>query len=142
MIDATFVEVPRQRNTHDENAQVKAGETPADWQMPVNKSKLRQKDVEALLDHSEDESGKKRAIYADSAYRSQQKEASLATANIPSQICEKGARNHPLTAEQKASNTENPEFGSGLSMSLGRRRRWEVTSCAPSGCCVRGSRLA
>ncbi len=43
MIDATFVEVPRQRNTRDENAQVKAGETPADWQMPVNKSKLRQK---------------------------------------------------------------------------------------------------
>ncbi len=39
----------------------------------------------------------------DSAYRSQQKEASLATANIASQICEKGARNHPLTAEQKAS---------------------------------------
>ncbi len=61
---------------------------------------------EALLDHSEDESGKKRAIYADSAYRSQEKEASLATANIARQICEKGARNQPLTAEQKASNTE------------------------------------
>ncbi len=168
MIDATFVEVPRQRNTRDENAQVKAGETPADWQMPVNKSKLRQKDVaarwtqkntashygfknhinvdqgnklvqsyavtdaaihdsqvfEALLDHSEDESGKKRAIYADSAYRSQQKEASLATANIPSQICEKGARNQPLTAEQKTSNTEKsrvrvrvePVFGAQAQM--------------------------
>ncbi len=37
---------------------------------------------EALLDHSEDEGGKKRTIYADSAYRSQEKEASLATANI------------------------------------------------------------
>ncbi len=61
---------------------------------------------EALLDHSEDEGGKKRAIYADSAYRSQEKEASLATANIASQICEKGAHNYPLTAEQKASNTE------------------------------------
>ncbi len=45
---------------------------------------------EALLDQSEDANGKKRAIYADSAYRSQEKEASLATANIPSQICEKG----------------------------------------------------
>ncbi len=32
MIDATFVEVPRQRNTREENAQVKAGETPAEWQ--------------------------------------------------------------------------------------------------------------
>ena len=30
----------------------------------------------------------------------------LAAANIPSQICEKGARNHPLTEEQKASNKE------------------------------------
>ena len=30
----------------------------------------------------------------------------MAAANFPSQICEKGARNHPLAAEQKSSNTE------------------------------------
>ena len=45
-------------------------------------------------------------VYADSAYRSQEKETGLAANNIPSQVCEKGARNHPLTEEQKAANTE------------------------------------
>jgi hypothetical protein len=31
MIDASFVEAPRQRNTREENAQIKAGNTPAEW---------------------------------------------------------------------------------------------------------------
>ena len=31
MIDATFVEVPRPRNSRDENAPIKAGETPTAW---------------------------------------------------------------------------------------------------------------
>ena len=148
MIDATFVEVPRQRNTREENAQVKAGDTPGEWQQPSAKTKLSQKDLdarwtqknnenhygyknhinadqdhklvqsyavtdasvhdsqvfEALLDQSEDENGNKRAVYADSAYRSQEKEAQLAAANISSQISEKGSCQHPLTEEQKASN--------------------------------------
>ena len=148
MVDATFVEVPRQRNTREENARIKAGATPEEWQTPAAQAKLSQKDLDArwtqkhhenhygyknhinadqdhklvqsyavtnasvhdspvfeeLLDQSEDEHGNKRAVYADSAYRSQQKEAALAAANLPSQICEKGARNHPLTEAQKASN--------------------------------------
>jgi IS5 family transposase len=43
IIDASFVEAPRQRNTHAENAQIKNGVIPEEW--PVNK--LRQKDVDA-----------------------------------------------------------------------------------------------
>ncbi|HEY8096530.1 MAG TPA: IS5 family transposase [Methylobacter sp.] len=149
MIDATFVEVPRQRNSREENEQIKAGETPADWQQPKAKAKLRQKDVQArwtkknneshygyknhvnvdqankliqgfevtdaavhdsqmfdfVLDQTAQEDGNKRTVYADSAYRSQEREAQLAEAGIPSQICEKGARNCPLTEAQKASNT-------------------------------------
>jgi IS5 family transposase len=31
MIDAAFVEVPRQRNTREENASIKEGETPEEW---------------------------------------------------------------------------------------------------------------
>jgi IS5 family transposase len=148
MIDATFVEVPRQRNTREENDQIKAGETPTDWKEPKAKAKLRQKDVDArwtkknnesyfgyknhvnvdqgnklvqayevtdasvhdsqvfdfLLDQEAQEDGSKRAVYADSAYRSQEKEAQLAAAEIPSQICEKGARGYPLTDVQKATN--------------------------------------
>ena len=148
MIDATFVEVPRQRNTREENDQIKAGEIPADWQKPEAKAKLRQKDVDArwtkknnesyygyknhvnvdqenklvqayevtdasvhdsqvfdfLLDQDAQEDGSKRTVYADSAYRSQEKEEQLAAAEIPSQICEKGTRGCPLTDVQKATN--------------------------------------
>ena len=45
MMDASFVEVPRQRNTREENAQIKCGEVPDDWQDDANK--LRQKDLSA-----------------------------------------------------------------------------------------------
>lgn len=45
MVDATIVEVPRQRNSREENAKVKQGETPTEWiDQP---RKLAQKDVDA-----------------------------------------------------------------------------------------------
>lgn len=43
--DASFVEVPKQRNTRDENKQIKQGETPEAWKKQPNK--LRQKDRDA-----------------------------------------------------------------------------------------------
>ena len=146
MIDATFVEVPRQRNNREENATIKSGKTPQEWYQ--NPNKLRQKDTDArwvkknneryygyknhinadqtnklvqsfavsnaavhdsqvfeeLLDQTIDTEGKKRPIYADSAYRSKDQEESLADKGFESQIHEKGTRCHPLTDEQKASN--------------------------------------
>ncbi|MFZ5807624.1 MAG: IS5 family transposase [Verrucomicrobiota bacterium] len=45
IIDASFVEVPRQRNSREENAQIKKGETPEAWKNQMNK--LRHKDVDA-----------------------------------------------------------------------------------------------
>ena len=45
IIDATIVPAPRQRNSRDENAAVKAGETPPDWE--TNPAKNRQKDKDA-----------------------------------------------------------------------------------------------
>ena len=45
LIDASFVEVPKQRNNKDENEQIKAGEIPEEWK--EDEAKLRQKDVEA-----------------------------------------------------------------------------------------------
>ena len=47
MIDATFAEVPRQRNSQEENLQVKAGETAVEWNQQENKSVLAQKDLDA-----------------------------------------------------------------------------------------------
>ena len=45
LVDASFVDVPRQRNTRDENATIKGGGTPAEWaEAPA---KQRQKDVDA-----------------------------------------------------------------------------------------------
>ena len=57
-----------------------------------------------LLDQSKDENGNKRAVFADSAYRSKEQEARLEVVGIESQVCEKGSRGHPLTEEQKAAN--------------------------------------
>lgn len=144
MIDATFVEASKQRNSREENAQIKAGTPPEDWA----ENKARQKDVDArwtkkndethygyknhvnadeknkliqdyavtdaavhdsqvfeeLLDHTPTEDGEKRPVYADSAYRSQERECGLVDQQIRSEICEKGSRNHPLTEAQKESN--------------------------------------
>ena len=45
MVDASFVEVPRQRNSRDENSQIKKGEVPKEWE--ENPHKLSQKDTDA-----------------------------------------------------------------------------------------------
>jgi transposase, IS5 family len=45
MVDATFVEVPRQRNSRDENAGIKDGRVPEGWEEQRNM--LRQKDMDA-----------------------------------------------------------------------------------------------
>ena len=45
MVDASFVEAPRQRNTREENKQIKAGEIPEDWKNKPHK--LAQKDLDA-----------------------------------------------------------------------------------------------
>jgi IS5 family transposase len=148
-IDATFVEVPKQRNSREENAQIKEGQVLEAWDKPEAQAKRRQKDTEArwtkkndekhygyknhinadagnkliqsysvthaavhnsqvfdeLLDQTIDTDGNKRAVYADSAYRSEaQEQQRLADADIESQVCEKGARGKPLTEEKKLSN--------------------------------------
>lgn len=45
ILDASFVEVPKQRNSKEENEQIKQGETPKDWKKKNHK--LAQKDVDA-----------------------------------------------------------------------------------------------
>ena len=47
IIDATFVDVPRQRNSREENQKIKKGEIPEEWQSPENAKKLVQKDTDA-----------------------------------------------------------------------------------------------
>ena len=45
IIDASFVEAPRQRNSREKNKEIKAGKTPSEWDEQPNKK--RQKDVDA-----------------------------------------------------------------------------------------------
>jgi len=49
MIDATFVEVPKSRNSREDNAKLKAGEIPEDWlkEDPATVNMRRQKDTDA-----------------------------------------------------------------------------------------------
>jgi IS5 family transposase len=47
IIDASFAEAPKQRNTREENETLKGGETPEEWQTPGNEAKLSQKDTDA-----------------------------------------------------------------------------------------------
>ena len=45
IVDASFVEVPRQRNSRDENKEIKEGNTPKDWDKNIHKK--CQKDIDA-----------------------------------------------------------------------------------------------
>jgi len=47
IVDATFVDVPRQRNTKNENDEIKEGKTPKEWEKKKNRNKKAQKDVNA-----------------------------------------------------------------------------------------------
>lgn len=49
IVDATFVDAPRQRNTREENQKIKDGNVPEEWkkQEPKAQHKLRQKDTDA-----------------------------------------------------------------------------------------------
>jgi IS5 family transposase len=47
IVDASFVEVPKQRNRKNENDAIKNGKTPEEWEKEENKNKLSQKDTDA-----------------------------------------------------------------------------------------------
>ena len=65
LVDASFVDVPRQRNSREQNATIKAGGTPAEWD--EQPSRQRQKDVDARWTKKNDEKhyGYKNHIKAD-----------------------------------------------------------------------------
>ena len=47
IVDATFIEAPRQHNTREENKQIKEGKIPEEWEKRENKNTLAQKDIDA-----------------------------------------------------------------------------------------------
>lgn len=144
IVDATMVQVPRQRNSRDENKKIKDGEVPDDW----NENKRRQKDTDArwtkknnktfygyknhvntdvkhkfvrdydVTDASVHDSnvfeglldGKNssRDVWADSAYRSEEKLKELEKLGFREHIQRKGSRNRKLTQwELKGNHTRS-----------------------------------
>lgn len=141
IVDASFAQVPRQRNTREENRQIKDGEAPEDWQERPHK--LSQKDTDArwtrkggisyfgyknhinadvkhklirkwqvtpasvhdsqVFEELLDKKNSRQAIWADSAYRSQEIEIAL-KGNCQSQIHHKGYRGHPLSEAKQRVN--------------------------------------
>jgi len=144
IIDASFVEVPRQRNSREENEQIKEGKIPerieanphvkshkdtdARWTKKNNVSYfgyknhtkldagskfiVKYKVTSASVHDSQltevllDETDKGEYFYADSAYSGEPQEKIIAAKDMINKVCEKGARNRPLTDEQKANNRE------------------------------------
>jgi IS5 family transposase len=47
IVDATFIEVPKQRNTRDENKDIVEGNVPKEWKYKKNRKKIVQKDMDA-----------------------------------------------------------------------------------------------
>lgn len=141
IVDASFVQVPRQRNTRQENQIIKSGDVPGDWQ--DNPHKLCQKDTDArwtrkggvsyfgyknhintdvkfklvrkwavtpssthdsqMLATLLDADNSRKALWADSAYRSEEISDKL-KGRYTNQIHHKGYRSHPLSEAKQRVN--------------------------------------
>ncbi len=144
IVDASFIEVPIQRNNRDENKEIKEGTTPKSFTDAPNK--LSQKDIDArwttknnahiygYKNHTKVDSGSKiithfivtdasvhdsqalgdllthkdegEPLYADSAYTGCEQEKTIEANKMINNVCEKGARSHPLTENQIEKNRQ------------------------------------
>lgn len=140
IVDASIVPVARQRNSRDENKQIKDGQIPDDW----SENKKRQKDTDArwtkkngknhygyknhievdvehklireyevtpasthdsqVFENLLDEKNTSCDVWADSAYRSQEKLNALAKRGFREHLQRKGCRHKKLTEREKRGN--------------------------------------
>jgi transposase, IS5 family len=140
IIDASIVEAPRQRNSREENRQIKEGQTPEGW----SEQKKRQKDTDArwtkkngqnhygyknhinvdvkhklirdyevtsasvhdsqVFEDLLDEDNSSRDVWADSAYRSEEKLQELKTRKYREHLQRKGCRHKKLTDRETQGN--------------------------------------
>lgn len=140
IVDASIVQTPRQRNSRDENRQIREGEIPEGW----SESKRRQKDTDArwlkkngrnyygyknhigidvkhklirtyevtpasthdskVFEELLDECNSSRDVWADAAYRSDEKLAELARRGFRGHLQRKGCRHKKLTEREKKGN--------------------------------------
>ena len=69
MVDATIVPVPKQRNSHDENDDVKAGRTPEAWEKNPAKNRQKDKDARWTKKHGKSFYGYKNHVNADAKHK-------------------------------------------------------------------------
>jgi len=140
IIDASIVEAPRQRNSRQENQQIKAGQRPQDW----SEQKKRQKDIDArwtkknghnyygyknhinvdvkhklirdyevtsasvhdsqVFEELLDEDNSSRDVWADSAYRSEDKLRELQRRKFREHLQRKGCKYKKLTDREARGN--------------------------------------
>jgi len=140
IIDASIVEAPRQRNSRQENQQIKAGQRPQDW----SEQKKRQKDIDArwtkknghnyygyknhinvdvkhklirdyevtsasvhdsqVFEELLDEDNSSRDVWADSAYRSEDKLRELQRRKFREHLQRKGCKYKKLTDRETRGN--------------------------------------
>ena len=67
IIDATIIDVPKSRNTREENKQVKGGETPAAWEKKPAKNRQKDKDARWTKKHGKSYFGYKNHVGIDKA---------------------------------------------------------------------------
>jgi len=147
IIDASFVEAPRQRNTREQNQTIKDGLIPAEFLDNPHVASQKDTDARWTQKNDEDHFGYKnhisvdvehklirnfvctnaavhdsnqfetllapnssRDVWADSAYRSEEKEAILDAMNYCSHVHEKGNRSVALTEKQIARNKKKSKI--------------------------------
>jgi IS5 family transposase len=120
MVDATIVPVPKQRNSRDENDDVKAGKTPGAWKKDPSKNRhklIRQYDVTDASVHDSqkfdgllNKTNTSADVYADSAYRSAETEVKLKVRGLRSRIHQRASRNHPLSKAQENANRKKSKI--------------------------------
>jgi IS5 family transposase len=69
MVDATIVPVPKQRNSRDENDDVKAGKTPRAWEKNSAKNRQKDKDARWTKKHGKSFYGYKNHVNADAKHK-------------------------------------------------------------------------
>ena len=140
IVDASIIEAPRQRNTRDENKQIKEDQVPQDWSdnkksqkdtdarwtkkngqnhygyknhicIDVKHKLIRKYEVTPASTHDSqvfeellDDVNTSRDVWADSAYRSQEKLDTLGKLGFREHLQRKGYRNKKLTEREKRGN--------------------------------------
>jgi len=69
MVDATIVQVPKQRNTREENEAIKGGGTPENWEKKPAKSRQKDKDARWTKKHGNSFFGYKNHVNADAKHK-------------------------------------------------------------------------